>query len=36
VLLVIDRHVIAREERHLAETFGAEYERYRERVRRWI
>ena len=36
VLLVIDRQVIQREERHLAETFGTEYERYRERVRRWL
>jgi protein-S-isoprenylcysteine O-methyltransferase Ste14 len=36
VLLVIDRHVIAREERHLVQTFGPEYDRYRERVRRWL
>jgi protein-S-isoprenylcysteine O-methyltransferase Ste14 len=36
VLLVIDRQVIQREERHLAETFGGDYERYRQRVRRWL
>jgi protein-S-isoprenylcysteine O-methyltransferase Ste14 len=36
VLIAIDRLVIPREERHLAATFGEEYERYRRRVRRWI
>ena len=36
VLLVVDRVIIPREERHLAETFGEEYERYRSRVRRWL
>lgn len=35
-LVVIDRGVIAREERYLDATFGAEYAAYRERVRRWI
>jgi protein-S-isoprenylcysteine O-methyltransferase Ste14 len=28
--------VIEREERHLVSSFGADYERYRQRVRRWI
>ena len=36
VILVIDRFVIAREERYLDRLFGAEYEQYRSRVRRWI
>jgi protein-S-isoprenylcysteine O-methyltransferase Ste14 len=36
VVSVIDRQVIPREERHLAATFGDEYERYRRQVRRWI
>jgi protein-S-isoprenylcysteine O-methyltransferase Ste14 len=36
VVGVIDRQVIPREERHLAETFGVEYERYRSSVRRWL
>lgn len=36
VLLVVSRYVVAREERHLAARFGDEYERYRERVRRWL
>ena len=34
VLFVIDRAIIPREERHLAERFGDEYERYRLRVPR--
>lgn len=36
VLVVIDRLVIAREEVYLAKRFGAPYESYRRRVRRWI
>lgn len=35
-LLVVDRFVIQREERYLAARFGADYEAYRRRVRRWI
>lgn len=36
VVVVIDRAVIAREERYLASAFPAEYEAYRGRVRRWL
>ena len=36
VVLVIDRAVIAREERYLASVFPAEYAAYRARVRRWL
>ena len=36
VVLIIDRQVIGREERYLASAFGAQYESYRARVRRWI
>lgn len=35
-LMVVDRFVIRREERYLAAKFGAEYEAYRARVRRWL
>lgn len=35
-ILLVDRFVIAREERHLETVFGDEYEAYRKRVRRWI
>jgi protein-S-isoprenylcysteine O-methyltransferase Ste14 len=36
VLVVMDRLVIAREEPYLAARFGAPYETYLTRVRRWI
>ena len=36
VMLVIDRTVIAREERYLGAAFPAEYASYRSRVRRWL
>ena len=36
VLIVIDRAVIAREERYLRERFPAEYPAYCSRVRRWL
>ena len=35
-LLLIDRGVIRREERHLARAYGEEYARDRARTRRWI
>jgi len=35
-LIVIDRGVIAREERYLSGKFAADYGAYRGRVRRWI
>lgn len=36
LILVIDRAVIAREERYLITRFGDEYRRYMHQVRRWI
>jgi len=36
VVAVIDRGVIAREERYLEQKFGARYTDYKRRVRRWI
>jgi protein-S-isoprenylcysteine O-methyltransferase Ste14 len=36
LLAVVDRGVIEREESHLRERFGEDYEEYRSRVRRWI
>jgi protein-S-isoprenylcysteine O-methyltransferase Ste14 len=36
VIAVIDRGVIAREERYLERKFGARYMDYKRRVRRWI
>lgn len=35
-LIVIDRFVIAREESYLAAKFGAEYQAYKGKVRRWL
>lgn len=35
-LVVIDWAVIQKEEAYLARTFGAEYDAYRNRVRRWL
>jgi protein-S-isoprenylcysteine O-methyltransferase Ste14 len=36
LLLLMDRLVIPREEAYLARRFGADYEAYRRRVRRWL
>ena len=36
VLLLIHRQVVGREEPYLERVFGAEYLRYKRRVRRWI
>jgi protein-S-isoprenylcysteine O-methyltransferase Ste14 len=36
VLLVLQKAVIAREERYLKEAFGESYEQYCRQVRRWI
>lgn len=36
VLLIIQFHVIAREERHLSARFGADYQAYCRAVRRWF
>jgi protein-S-isoprenylcysteine O-methyltransferase Ste14 len=36
VLLVVDRLVIAREERYLNAKFGEEYREYKRRVHRWL
>lgn len=35
-LVIVDRFVIAREEAYLRRRFGAEYEAYTRRVRRWL
>lgn len=35
-LVVIDRFVILREERYLAGKFGADWDAYRRKVRRWL
>ena len=34
--LLLDRLVVAKEEAYLAARFGADYEAYRSRVRRWV
>jgi protein-S-isoprenylcysteine O-methyltransferase Ste14 len=36
VIAVIDRGVVAREERYLERKFGARYTDYKRRVGRWI
>jgi protein-S-isoprenylcysteine O-methyltransferase Ste14 len=36
VVFVVDRYVIAREERYLARAFEGDYARYRTKVRRWL
>ena len=36
LLIVIDRGVIAREERYLDHEFGEEYRRNKRRTRRWL
>lgn len=36
VVIVIERTVIAREERYLERKFGEDYQRYKGEVRRWI
>lgn len=35
-MVVVDRFVVLREERYLAGKFGAEWETYRQQVRRWF
>ena len=35
-VVVVDRCVIRGEERHLEQRFGAAYDAYRQRVRRWL
>jgi len=35
-LIVVDRFVIQREERYLMTKFGAQYEAYKGKVRRWL
>jgi protein-S-isoprenylcysteine O-methyltransferase Ste14 len=35
-LAIVEFGVIHREERYLARQFGAEYESYRSRTRRWL
>ncbi len=35
-LAVVDQFVIQREERYLAARFGADYDAYRQKVRRWL
>ncbi|WP_420479521.1 methyltransferase family protein [Brevundimonas sp. FT23028] len=35
-MVVVDRFVVLREERYLAARFGAEWDAYRSKVRRWL
>jgi len=35
-VLIIDRYIVAREERYLERTFGDAYRAYQLRVRRWL
>lgn len=35
-LIIVDRGVVAREERYLTDKFGADYLAYRQKVRRWL
>lgn len=36
VMVVLDRLVVAREERYLRSAFGQQYADYQQRVRRWL
>jgi protein-S-isoprenylcysteine O-methyltransferase Ste14 len=36
VVILIDRQVIAREERYLEAKFGDDYRAYKDKVRRWL
>ncbi|MBL8645790.1 MAG: isoprenylcysteine carboxylmethyltransferase family protein, partial [Sphingosinicella sp.] len=36
VVILIDRQVIAREERYLETKFGDDYRAYKDKVRRWL
>lgn len=36
VVVVVDRYVIAREERYLERAFGDQYRQYKVHVRRWL
>ena len=36
VVVLVDRLVIAREERYMATAYPGEYDAYRARVRRWL
>jgi protein-S-isoprenylcysteine O-methyltransferase Ste14 len=36
MILIIDKYVIAKEERYLEKKFGEEYKSYKNKVRRWL